>query len=164
MAAKSSAQLTSVNSTPPTRVGTRAWMGRVHGMAATLEKDAANDTGLALRFFRVHSSWVPIHVGIACDAITSVTDVNVGVYLPNGGAVVSDNCLIDAQTLATALDGATSLYPKSTTTKEAYGQAFWELAGETEDPDVWYELAITVISVAANGGTIAMNVQVLTGD
>lgn len=154
MAAKSSAQITAMDATPAQRQTPRTWNAREMVCMASLEKDAADDSTNALRFFRVHSSWVPVELVVKNDAITSVTDVNIGLYDIRGGAVVNENVFADAVSVATANLG--DVLDDTTGLREDYGEAIWERLGLTEDPELWYDLAITVISAATNGGTIVV--------
>ena len=74
---------------------------------------AADDDGSTYLLIKdVPSSFVPVKAFIECDAITSGTDYDIGVYDSETGAVVTKDLLVNGQTLATAskvLDGLSAV-------------------------------------------------------
>lgn len=75
---------------------------------------AANATGDILRICTLPSNAVLTSVVVGCTAITSLTNVDFGIYdtLENGGAVLDADLFMDGQTLASAskvLDGLSAV-------------------------------------------------------
>lgn len=161
MAGVDSTQITNMDTNPPTRATAREFDARVKTSVEVVEKTASNDTGEDFRFFRVHSSWVPVSIQIYNDALTGITDVDVGLYTIRQGSVVDADILADGVTLATANLGEV-LY-SSAALRAAAGQALWERLSLTSDPSLWYDLALTVNTTTATAGTIPVVVSFLVG-
>lgn len=75
----------------------------------TYEKTAADNDTSVLRFMKdVPVETVLADVKVMCDALSGATDTDLGIYLPNLGAVLDKDLFMDGQTLASAsktLDG-----------------------------------------------------------
>jgi len=83
-----------------------------------VEVATADDANSVYRIFRdVPASIVPVFLLIGADAAIDIADMNIGLWKPNFGAVVSENCLADALnpsggialTLAAALNGLAAI-------------------------------------------------------
>lgn len=127
-------------------------------MIESFEVAAADDNNSVYRVFKnVNPFYVPIKLDISCDAITGMSDVNVGLYknLEQGGAVIDDNVFGDAIDLSSAV---TRTVPKDGLKDVDLANAektIWELAGDTLDEhDLGYDICLTAIAAASTAGTI----------
>lgn len=138
--------------------------GRQYTKLATVETAAADDDGSVYRFVRVHSSWSVVSIRIFCDAITSGTDFDVGLYqtAANGGAVVDADAYINTIDLSTAIKVGTEIRYGGTNGGangiETIGQKVWQNAGLSADSDRWYDVAATGNTVGSAAGTLSLEV------
>jgi hypothetical protein len=124
-------------------------------MAQTVAVLAADADGDIYRVFaNVPSSLVPIKIEINNTAVTGGTDYDLGLYKPNGGAVVDKDILADGISMATARTVATSNNAGLTTIAIADGfETLGELSAQT-DVDAAYDIALTANTVGSADGTI----------
>lgn len=92
-------------------------------------------------------------------AITSATDNDIGVAYPNGGAMISADCIVNGQTLAAAatvsLRAATG---SGVATPANQAKRVWQLAGLTANPGGNLALWLTINAAAAADGTVRTNI------
>lgn len=124
-------------------------------MAETVSKTASdNDTSILRMFKAVDSTLVPIHGVLKTTAISGATDVDLGVYKTNGGAVIDKDCLMDGQTLASAskiLDALSGIAVAD------FGKPLYLLAGQTAaSHDDAVDIALTGNTFGTNTGDIAL--------
>lgn len=124
-------------------------------MVATVAVAAADDDGSVYRVFNdIPSSFVPVNICIQNTAITSGTDYDLGIYKPNGGAVVDKDILMDGQTMASAVTVATWNNAGMGALTLSNGlQSLGTLSAQT-DVDSSYDLALTANTVGSAAGTI----------
>lgn len=124
-------------------------------MVATVAVAAADDDGSVYRVFAdVPSTYVPLNICIHTTAITAGTDYDLGIYKPNGGAVVDKDILMDGQTMATAITVGTWNNLGMGILGIANGlQSLGTLSAQT-DVDASYDLALTANTVGTAAGTI----------
>lgn len=82
-------------------------------------------------------------------SVTSVTDADLGLAYPNGGAVILADCLINGQDIHTA--GSTDLASATgsgVATPANMDKTYWQLAGLTANPGGELDIVLT-INVAA---------------
>lgn len=133
-------------------------------MVATVELAAADDDGSKYRFFKaVPSNLIPTEITITCDAITSGTDYDLGLYDVDLGAVVDKDVLMDGQTLATALTRATGhqLGLAAVNIADAY-KTLGELSAETDVPPA-YDIVLTGNTVGSAAGTVTIIAKFVQG-
>ncbi len=127
-------------------------------MVQTVELAAADDDGSVYRFFKdVPSTYIPVNITVACDAITSGTDFDLGLYKVGvGGAVVDKDVLMDGQTLATALTRATGAQLGLAAVDLAdAAKSLGTLSAQTNvDPS--YDIALTANTVGSAAGTVTI--------
>lgn len=156
--------VTNLDSTPPVK-NTLAVMGGVLREAvATVEIAAADCDTSVYRLFRVHSSWRISDILRYNDAITSGADFDVGLYdtAENGGAVVNINAFADAVSLASAATTSPvhDIYETGGDVGvEDIEQRVWEMAGVSADPNKFYDLAYTGVTVGSGAGTLSVKLQ-----
>lgn len=127
---------------------------------ATYEKTAAdNDTSVLRMFKDVPVEFTLAEATLMCDALTGATDVDFGIYLPNGGAVLDKDLFMDGQTLASAskvLDGlaAVDIANRHLTIKDLY-----ERVNSTTLAARSVDLAFTGNTFGTATGTITMRIR-----
>jgi len=89
------------------------------------------------------------------DAITGMTDVDIGVYAIDTGAVVDKDILEDGLDLSSA---GSAFAPFGVTAPENQGKRLWELLGLTADPQTEYDIAATANTAGAGAGDISLDV------
>lgn len=127
-------------------------------MVHTEEIAAADDDGSVYRFFAdVPSNLIPVEITIATDGITGGTDYDLGLYLPNGGAVVDKDVLMDGQTMASALTRATGHQLGLQTVDIANAtKTLGELDAVSSTVPPSYDIALTGNTVGTAAGTITI--------
>ena len=134
-------------------------------MVATEETAAADDDGSVYRFFKsVPANMIPVEITVVCDAITSGTDFDLGLYKPGvGGAVVDKDVLMDGQSLASALTRATGHQLGLANVDAAnIGKTLAVLSAQT-DPDASYDICLTANTVGSGVGTISIIAKFIQG-
>lgn len=161
-----STAITNLDSTPPVMNGFHLMGGRVHEAVATVEIAAADCANSVYRMVRVHSSWRICNIIRYNDAITSGTDYDVGLYetAENGGAVKNINCFADAVSLASGVVvGIEDLYEAGGDEGvEDLEKRVFEFAGESTDPNRFYDLCYTGVTPGSGAGTLSVRVQYVT--
>jgi hypothetical protein len=125
-------------------------------MVQTEEIAAADDDGSVFRFFKaVPSNLIPVEITVTCDAITSGTDFDLGLYKV-GGAVVEKDVLMDGQTLASALTRATGhqLGLAAVNIADAT-KTLGQLSTQT-DVDMAYDICLTANTIGSAAGTVTI--------
>lgn len=126
-------------------------------LIATEEIAAADDDGSVYRLFAgVPSNYVPVEITIACDAITSGTDYDLGLYKTNLGAVVDKDVLMDGQTLASALTRATGYQLGLSNVNIADARKTLGVLSAQTDVDPAYDIALTANTVGSGAGTVTV--------
>lgn len=138
--------------------------GNTKSYQKSLAVAAADDDGSVYGFFLVNSNEVPKRCEIQTTAITGGTDYDLGLYDYGNdgeiGAVVDKDILLDGQTMATA---SVVLNGLATVAADSRGKTFWELAGETADPQKQYIVALTANTVGTAAGTIHIDLETYIG-
>lgn len=125
-------------------------------IVGTVEVAAADDNGSVYRVFSsVPENLIPVQIDIVCDAVTDGTDYDLGLYQV-GGAVIDKDCLMDGQTLATALTRATGQgLGLSAVGAENVVSTLGDLSAQTK-PDMSYDIALTANVVGTAAGTVSV--------
>lgn len=136
--------------------------GRLKIKSATIASAAGDDDGSTYRFFRVGSGHSIKSLKIYHDAISSATDIDVGLYDINGGAVVDGNVYDDADNLTSASTGGTEIrFDDADIT--GINNKVWEDLGLTADSQKEYDVVVTGNTVGA-GGDITLVMLYTAGD
>lgn len=155
--------ITNADADPKVKNSQILFNGVVREQVGTLEIAAADDTASVYRLARVHSSWRISQLTAFCDAITSGTDYDFGLYrtADDGGAVVDANAYADGQTLASAsLTGLELLFEGgSAKGVEKIEQAVWQDAGYTSDPGYWLDICATGDTPGSGAGTLSLRTR-----
>jgi hypothetical protein len=123
--------------------------------SATLAVAAADDNDSLYYFFKVRSSWSIKHLWTRCDAITSGSDWNVGLYTTAATpVVVSENCYADAQDLSTAITGLPVDVAFEARNITGVNNKVWQDAGLSSDPQTEYWVVFKGVAVGSAAGDI----------
>lgn len=134
--------------------------------SATFEVAALDDDGSIFRVFKnVSPNIIPTWIGISCDAITGGTDWVLGLYKPELGAVISANCLMTTQTLATAAPlGQGALNGLKGLDVANVNQRIFEIAGHTISNKLdSYDIALTANTIGTVAGTVTVVMEFQQG-
>ena len=128
---------------------------------ATVEVAAADDDGSVYRMVQIRSSDRISSLMVANDAITGMSDCDVGIYqtTANGGAVVTKDVFADGVTFASALDYRDLLNNDEATDIAEIEYKVWQRLGLSSDPVLDYDICITANTVGSGAGTLAMRVN-----
>ena len=148
-----STQVTNADATPAASTSSYIHGGRVRESRGIASIAAGDDDGSHYRIARLPSNALISEFLVKHAAVTGGTDFNIGVYAvpDDGDAVVDDNAIADAIDMSSARTGYTdiSALPASAESR------LWELAGESSDPQVLYDVALTAITVGAATVSVA---------
>lgn len=132
----------------------------------TAVADAALDVK---RLFTVGAHEIPVKCVIMCDAIAGATEIDLGLYRPNGGIVVDRDALMDGadiaagQTAASPEDGLAALG-----VEELGVKTFFDIANDVQSADVIghlpadsYDIGLCLVSEVTAVGTITVHLQTI---
>lgn len=123
----------------------------------TFEVAAADDNDSIYRFIKgIPAGVIPVALEIACDAVTGMSDVNVGLYKTNLGDVVDENVLADALDLSSAITFAAPKDGLKDVNIADRQKTLWELAGQTiRNKATVFDIAMKAVAAASTAGTIS---------
>lgn len=133
--------------------------GIVKGFVSTYELAATHAADDVILVALLPATAIIYDLQLACDALTGLSDVNVGFYEEDGTTVVDDNILDDAVDISSALArGAATVSPMLTDLDLAEdADMIYELLGKTNaDRQGSYWLALTLIAELTGAGTITV--------
>lgn len=133
--------------------------GNVRSAVGTGAVSATASIASIIRLARIQSNARITVASLFCTAITSAAG-DVGLYrtADDGGAVVDADFFIAAQTLAAAspginVIGGNALAPANREKR------LWEALGLTADPNVYYDVAVTLTAAATALGTMGIELD-----
>lgn len=131
--------------------------GRVRHMRGKAAVDASASIGSTYRLMRVKSNDLVHQLLLHCTAITSAAG-DIGIYrtAADGGAVVDADLFASAQSLASALAGTDVTRESNVITVANMEKPLWELAGLSADPQVEYDIVVTLTAAATAAGTLGL--------
>jgi hypothetical protein len=150
--------ITNLDATPILRANPWVHGGNSKQYAGTVEVADDASIGSIYRFFRVGSWMRPVSLTILCDAITGAA-ADVGLYrrAADGGAAVDADIFASAQSIATASKtGIMCLFESGSNDVANVEKRIWELLGLTADPNLEYDLALTLTAGLSAAGTLAL--------
>jgi hypothetical protein len=148
--------ITNLDATPILRANPWVHGGNSKQFAGTVEAVTGDSIGSTYRFFRVGSWMRPVSLTLFCDALTGGA-ADLGLYraAADGGAVVDADIFATAQSVATA--NATGLQVRFEADDIAnVEKRIWELLGLTADPNLEYDVALTLTAGISASGTLAL--------
>ena len=140
--------------------------GRLRRKAAVIATGGNQTDGATARFFTVKSSDVIHSLLTSGDALTGFSDINIGIYLTDGGAAVSESLFKDNDTsMASAtVREERRVGADSALGIETLGQAVWQLAGLTADPHVPSDITWTMVDAGSDSGDLVTEMLYTAGD
>jgi len=130
----------------------------------TFEIAATAAAGDVNRLFTVGAHEIPVECIIMCDALTGASDIDLGFYRPNGGAVVDKDALMDGgdisagKAFSNRFDGLGALGVEERGVKSMY-----EIENDVATTDVIghlpndsYDVALTQNSEISGAGTVTV--------
>lgn len=131
----------------------------------TFEIAATAAAGDVNRLFTVGAHEIPVECIIMCDALTGATDIDLGFYRPNGGAVVDKDALMDGTNISGGLTYANQTDGLSALDISERGvKSMFEIANDVATTDVIghlpndsYDIALTQNSEISGAGTVTVH-------
>lgn len=155
--------ITNLDATPVVRNSVNLMGGVLREQVGTVEIAAADDNDSIYRVARLHTSWRLSEVMRFNDAITTGTDFNIGFWdtAENGGAVIDENAIADAVSLASgSLTGVSEMFEAgSDNGVEDIELAVWQMAGLSSDPGKFVDLCYKGITVGSGAGTLSVRTR-----
>jgi hypothetical protein len=148
--------ITNLDATPILRANPWVHGGNSKQFAGTVEAVNGDSIGSTYRFFRVGSWMRPVSLTLFCDALTGGA-ADLGLYraAADGGAVVNASLFATAQSVASA--NATGIQLRFEADDVAnVEKRIWELLGLTADPNLEYDVALTLTAGLSASGTLAL--------
>lgn len=137
--------------------------GKIFGFAETFEIAAADDDTSIYKIARVNANMIPMDIKINCDAITAMTDVDLGFYQEDG-TVVDADILMDGADLSAGKALGSEQNGLSHLPIADIGDKVWELLGKTAvNKQEGYILALTANTVGTAAGTVSIRGLFLQG-
>ncbi len=134
--------------------------GRLLCLPFNFEVAAADDNDSVYRIGKLPANAIPIKGEIFADALTSLTDLDLGLYKPGiGGAVVDIDLFADGLDIAS---GEAITAPLNLLTNlggadpvGSVGEKVWELLGLSAPTLQSYDLALTARAAGSGAGTVS---------
>jgi hypothetical protein len=149
--------VSNLDATPIVRANPWVHGGNSKQFAGTVEAVNADSIGSTYRFFRVGSWMRPVSFTLFCDALTGGA-ADLGLYrsAADGGAVVSPALFASAQSIATANTAGINVRFEADDIANAE-KRIWELLGLTADPNLEYDVALTLTAGISASGTLTLH-------
>jgi len=131
----------------------------VKKVAFSFERDGGNGSGSIWRIARISPFAKILSFKFACDAMSGMTDLDVGFYKPLevGGTAIDADCIKDGLDPHAGQTALVELYVKATGIDEV-GMEAWQLAGISAANAKKYgafDVALTGNTAGATSGTMA---------
>jgi hypothetical protein len=148
--------ITNLDATPIVRANPWVHGGNSKQFAGTVEAVNGDSIGSTYRFFRIGSWMRPVSLTLFCDAVTGAAG-DLGLYrtASDGGAAVSQALFASAQSIATAITAGTNIRFEQDDVANVEKRV-WELLGLSADPNLEYDVTLTLTAAATAGGTISL--------
>ena len=91
------------------------------------------------------------------EAVAGVTDLDVGFYRPNGGAVIDADAIIDGDDVSSA--GSQTIAGHGTITTANSNKRAWEWAGLSSDPGGFLDIVATLKAASTATKSIIFNLR-----
>lgn len=140
-----------------TLIGGRQQGGVLRSSRASVLSVVADSVASIYRIIPVRSADALAELKIWSEAQGAGVTGNVGLYrrVKDGGAVVTVDLFASLVDLATAKQGTDILFEQLGLSM--FGLAIWQMAGLTADPQITYDLAVTIAGAAiGTAGVIAL--------
>jgi len=156
-----SVAITNFEATPIIHSSPLVQQGRVFSSKEIVSVAAADSDADVFFIMPIHSSWCLNAIWLYNTAITDGTDYNLGLY-STAGVDVDENVYGDAISMASARDTApiNALFEIKSIANAK--KQVWQDLALTSDPNRWYYLALTAVTVGTVAGTILVDVHYTT--
>lgn len=136
--------------------------GRMRHKRGVVTAVSGDSIASIYRMLRVNSNDLVAQLLLSCDAITTCAG-DVGLYktLADGAAVVDADFFASAQSLAAALSNTDITRESGVVTVANMEKPIWQALGLSEDPQIKYDVAVTLTAAAGSGGGIALIASVV---
>lgn len=136
--------------------------GVIRGMRGKAAVDAAASIGSTYRLMRVKSNDLVQQLLLSCTAITSAAG-DIGLYktAADGGAVVDADFFASAQSLASALAQTNVTRESGVVSVANMEKPLWEALSLSADPQIEYDIVVTLTAAATAAGTLALDALVI---
>jgi hypothetical protein len=151
--------VTNLDATPILRANPWVHGGHAKQFAGTVEAVNGDSAASTYRFFRIGSWMRPVSLTLFCDALTGGA-ADLGLYrtASDGGAVVSgpgQTLFASAQSIATANAAGINVRFEQDDIANVE-KRIWELLALTADPNLEYDVALTLTAPISASGTLAL--------
>lgn len=160
---QSSPAITGLDATPILRPVSFLHGGLAKEFAEVLTVNDNASIGSIYRFFRVCSWMRPISLKVFCGTLTAAAG-DIGLYriAKEGGAVVDADFFASAQSIATASAvGIECVYEAANAASNmgigVMNKRIWEVMGLTADPNLEYDVAVTLTAAATDPGFLGLS-------
>jgi hypothetical protein len=135
--------------------------GKAAHMVGSVSKAASDNDGSTYRIARVHSSWRILSILMFNDALAAAAGWTVGLYrtAADGGAAVSAACYPSALAPTAANQAGSEISFGTGRLGSKIGQAVWQDAGLSADPNLWYDIVVVATTAGAAAGAISWNME-----
>lgn len=123
-----------------------------------VEVAAADSDTSTFRVLRLSSKAVLVSLEVACDALGTSADYDIGAYdiAANGGAVIDADEFASAVSMSSAVAWTHVLEEAAPTDKDKLGKPLWERLGYTSDPGKAIDIVATGNTAGDAAGSICM--------
>jgi hypothetical protein len=153
-----STQITGRDSTPRVPIDGRVQGGMLHHGRGVIAFANGDSIASIARMFSIPSNAIPKSIQITCPDIGTTTAADVGLYrtTQDGGAVVDADFFASAVSLSGgALNKVDVTFESGVITLANTEKPIWQLLGLTSDPQVMYDVCLTLTAAAdAAGGVL----------
>lgn len=151
--------ITNLDASPSLRAQSWTHGSNAKNYAGTVETLATDSIASTYRFFRIGSWMRPVALAYACDALGTSCAGDVGLYktATDGGAVVDADFFASAVAIAAATNWTDITHEAASAMDiSKVEQRIWEVLGLTIDPNIEYDVVVTLTAATVAGGTLSL--------
>jgi hypothetical protein len=126
----------------------------------TIETNGTDSIGSTYIFCSIPSNAFIKDILLSCDGNNTTGAADIGIYrsTEDGGAVVDADLFASAQSIATALTRSSIVHESGVFGIEDVETPLWSLAGESSDPNVMYDIVLTLTAADDAADTVSLEV------
>jgi hypothetical protein len=134
--------------------------GKAAHSVGSIAKAASDNDGSTYRIMRMHSSWRILSIWMFNDALAAAAGWTLGLYrtAADGGAAVAAACYQSAYA-PTAANQSGQEVSFGARLGSKVGQAVWQDAGLSADPNLWYDVVLVATTAGAAAGAVSWNCE-----
>lgn len=131
----------------------------------TVEIASGAEIGSIYRLFQVPSSYIPVRAFLLNDAITSLTDADLGLYALSefGGAVKEVDIFVNGIDLSSGRATGSAYDALTDLGIDNVGSKIHELADDYRSEFIAYDVALTLNAEAGSAGTVVVGMELMYG-